>query len=171
MYKCLDKCCTIHILPYKNQQRRYYNNKRKRDKAGVFFFDKTKNKVLLVQSRGNLWGLPKGTFEEGETKEECAIREVKEETGISVSKAELTKFCCVKGHAYYYYIEMEEIDVNVQDKVKNNDANGIGWINCNCLIKLVKNGYLKLNHHTRIAFKEFLKLSLPSSTYNPKLIK
>ena len=33
---------------------------------------------------GYVWSLPKGTPEEGETREETAVREVREETGLDV---------------------------------------------------------------------------------------
>ncbi len=39
-------------------------------------------KILMIFRRGK-WDLPKGKFENGETVEECAAREVKEETGLS----------------------------------------------------------------------------------------
>lgn len=40
-----------------------------------------KNEVLLIYRRGH-WDLPKGKFEKGESKKECALREVAEETGV-----------------------------------------------------------------------------------------
>lgn len=39
---------------------------------------------LLVKSRTGVWGFPKGRSEAGETDEETALREVMEETGVSV---------------------------------------------------------------------------------------
>lgn len=48
------------------------------------------NEVLLQKRSDNLlWGLPGGLMELDETIEECAIREVKEETNLDV---EITKF-------------------------------------------------------------------------------
>lgn len=46
------------------------------------------NKVLLVKQYRHpvkeiLWEIPAGVFKEGETPEECAIRELREETGLS----------------------------------------------------------------------------------------
>lgn len=40
------------------------------------------NKELLFIYRRNKWDLPKGKLDEGENIEECAVREVEEETGI-----------------------------------------------------------------------------------------
>jgi len=39
--------------------------------------------VLLIRDPYKKWGLPKGHIEEGENDEEAALREVKEETGLS----------------------------------------------------------------------------------------
>ena len=41
-------------------------------------------KVLLIKQKDENWGFPKGHVEEGETEEETAAREVKEETNIDV---------------------------------------------------------------------------------------
>lgn len=41
-------------------------------------------RYVIIQSRGGGYGFPKGHMEEGETEQETALREVKEETGLSV---------------------------------------------------------------------------------------
>ncbi|SIN98321.1 NUDIX hydrolase [Chitinophaga niabensis] len=43
------------------------------------------NEVLLMFRRGK-WDLPKGKWDDGETLEECALREVREETGLHTVK-------------------------------------------------------------------------------------
>lgn len=41
-------------------------------------------KVLLIQHLKGHWDIPKGHMEAGETEQETALREVKEETGVDV---------------------------------------------------------------------------------------
>lgn len=50
------------------------------DAAGGLVFNDRKE--LLLIHRNGLWDLPKGKWEEGETIEDCAMREVEEECGI-----------------------------------------------------------------------------------------
>ncbi len=51
--------------------------------GGVCFRDSGGNiEVVLIQTRPDRWQLPKGAIEEGETREQAARREVREETGI-----------------------------------------------------------------------------------------
>ena len=61
--------------------------------VGVLIFDK--NKVLLVKHDKhaehitNTYGLPAGRLENDESEIECAIRELKEETGLETDKSSL----------------------------------------------------------------------------------
>ncbi len=52
--------------------------------CGAFIFN-DKNEVLLTQQKSGIWNFPKGHMEKGESEEETAIREIKEETNIEVS--------------------------------------------------------------------------------------
>jgi 8-oxo-dGTP pyrophosphatase MutT (NUDIX family) len=55
--------------------------------AGGLVYRKGKNGLEVVvcgRTEENLWGLPKGTPDKGESIEETAMREVREETGLDV---------------------------------------------------------------------------------------
>lgn len=43
---------------------------------------------LIATRRGERWGLPKGTVDHGETPEQTAIREIREETGLDAEVVE-----------------------------------------------------------------------------------
>lgn len=60
-----------------------------------------KNELLLnLRTDTNTWGIPGGSMELSETIEETAIRELKEETGISADKLELVSV--LSGKDYYF---------------------------------------------------------------------
>ena len=60
-----------------------------------------KNELLLnLRSDTNTWGIPGGSMELYETIEETAIRELKEETGISAKQLELVTV--LSGKEYYF---------------------------------------------------------------------
>jgi len=52
---------------------------------GAIILNPTCTKVLLVESVNGYWGFPKGKINEGEQVEDCAVREVCEETGININ--------------------------------------------------------------------------------------
>lgn len=53
---------------------------------------------ILFQFRRGKWDLPKGKLDDGESIEECALREVEEETGLT--NIELGEFIGVTHHFY-----------------------------------------------------------------------
>ncbi len=66
-----------------------------------------KGENLLIHRRGK-WDLPKGKLDEGESLEECAVREVQEETGIK--EVILQKPLLITWHTYHqgtYFILKE----------------------------------------------------------------
>ena len=69
-----------------------------------------KNELLLnLRSDTNNWGIPGGSKELNETLEECAIRELKEETNINVNDLEL--ITVLSGKEYYFkYPNEDELD-------------------------------------------------------------
>ena len=69
-----------------------------------------KNELLLnLRSDTNTWGIPGGSKELNETLEECAVRELKEETNINVNDIELVTV--LSGEEYYFkYPNEDELD-------------------------------------------------------------
>jgi 8-oxo-dGTP pyrophosphatase MutT (NUDIX family) len=60
--------------------------------AGCFLEHDGKFLILLRQSHkphGKTWGLPAGKIEAGETEQDTAMREVREETGYTLKQSEL----------------------------------------------------------------------------------
>ena len=57
------------------------------------------NGDLLMIFRRGFWDLPKGKLDEGESIENCAVREVEEETGLKT--IQLNNFLGVTRHAYF----------------------------------------------------------------------
>ncbi len=65
-----------------------------------------KNEMLFIFRRGK-WDLPKGKLDEGETIEICAVREVKEETGLQ--HVLLKQFIGITKHAYFDIYLQEDV--------------------------------------------------------------
>ena len=164
-YYCEKKCCLIEVSNLVDNL--FHRLKRASCKAGVLIYDPDQQRVLLVQSRGQLWGPPKGTVEisKNETSCQCAIREVKEETGLDIAPQDLTRAITIKNRAVYYYAEIKFTPVTIQTGQEDNDANGITWIKIDCLEQMIKSGQIILNQHCKIAFKKFLKLDFPKSDF------
>jgi hypothetical protein len=157
------------MISVKKYNRYKYIRPKRRNyiKAGVFIYDPGEDRVLLVQSRGHLWGPPKGSLEYGENEIECAVREVKEETGIDVSSSNFLKATKIKNRAIYFYMEMDKCDVTVQNNINDeiNDANGITWIKRECLSECIYNGHIVLNQHCKIVFKRYMDQIFPKAGF------
>lgn len=50
------------------------------------WFDGARWRFLLIQQKSINWGFPRGHIEAGESEEQTALRELREETGVRVSK-------------------------------------------------------------------------------------
>tara|TARA_Y100000114_G_C11722796_1_gene309382 strand:- start:339 stop:788 length:450 start_codon:yes stop_codon:yes gene_type:complete len=148
------------MIPYK-QVHRNNHSKYNKKKSGVILYDPAQYKILIVQSRGNLWGFPKGTFEEGETFQQCAKRELYEETGIDIDINYLTNDVYINPKVIYYYLEVDSNDYPVEiQNIHGNDANGIGWINTNCMMDMIKTKRIKLNFQAKISIKKCFGINI-----------
>lgn len=162
-FSCSHSCCNYKIthwsrpktVPPPNQPRP--NNRRK---AGVLLQDPVSNKILLVQSCGKFWGPPKGTVEPEESYEECAARELREETGLAVSEEAYKRPIYVKSNAVYFHYKTPEIPVVVQNTGSYNDANGIGWFKIDCVKRMIREGKMSANQHLKLVFKKILEIDL-----------
>lgn len=77
--------------------------------ATVLVFNENKELLLNLRSDTNDWGIPGGGKELNETLEECAIRELKEETNLDINDLELVTV--LSGKEYYYkYPNGDEVD-------------------------------------------------------------
>lgn len=158
-YNCKNGCCIISVNDYKHDNTSY-NRERIPRKAGALIYDPEERRVLLVQSRGKYWGIPKGTLEISELDKECAVREIYEETGLIVNPREFKKITRVKDRAVYFYLERKVCPVTIQEHV-GNDANGITWIKIDCLEELINSGNISLNSHTKLVLARFLDKIFP----------
>lgn len=152
---CINNCCNLQINPYEDS---LFFRKKTRRKAGVFIYDPELKKVLIVLSRNRLWGLPKGSVKIGESDRICAVREVKEETGIDINESSFTYAVKVNNNSIYFYMEIKSCPVSIQKSIfqDENDVNGIGWISLECLDKSLSTGHIQMNSHGKYVY-EYLK--------------
>jgi len=148
---CKNKCCLIQFKQAQKTKKKYYNIQK--NKAGIIFFDKKTQKILLIQSNSNLWGPPKGTAKKNETPEKCAIREVYEETGLIINPEEFTDIITINNRITYFFVEKNVCNVNIQTQNIDNDATGITWINLDCLKQMINDENIKVTKHTTIILK------------------
>lgn len=106
------------------------------DVAYVLLFDEYDKNVLLVKNKGSgasYYTLPGGAVEKGETLEEAAIREVKEETGLDVQIDGIftvsEAFFEERGHHAIFFTFMGiiiggEINISIPEEIEE-----VTWMN------------------------------------------
>lgn len=99
MYIIIHEPTGKRVLRSKKSLEHYAADKLLIEAAGGMVINQ-KGALLMIFRRGK-WDLPKGKWDEGETLEQCALREVSEETG-------LTKLSLVRGlkttyHTYSFH--------------------------------------------------------------------
>lgn len=112
--------------------------------AGVCIFVFNKNKQVLMQLRTdyNQWGFPGGSMELGESFEETAKRELKEETNLDIVKSKMIKVLSGKG-TYREYPNGDKlyditaifviIDYKGNLKVNDDESEKLEWFSVNNL--------------------------------------
>lgn len=111
--------------------------------ASLIIFKKTNNGIqVLLEKRGstphkNDWTIPGGHVEEDETPQEAAVREIKEETGLSVNVEDirLVKFKKYRKNKYNcIYVTEYKGDEEVK---AGSDAEDLEWINVELVPNLI----------------------------------
>jgi 8-oxo-dGTP pyrophosphatase MutT (NUDIX family) len=132
-------CCSLLTWDYTIPAIRHYIDPKRdyRKAGGVLIYN---GRVLIIQSRADKWGFPKGGFEKGETAIQCAEREVHEETSFNVRFSDddlKVKYNDTTFYVKHLQNEPPEIDTQYL-KTPGNDCTGIGWVRLTCLKRLVK---------------------------------
>lgn len=116
--------------------------------AGGLVFNQH-NQLLMIFRRG-WWDLPKGKLDDGESIEDCALREVMEETGIK--HLTIQSFINTTQHQYFdQWIKEEVIKTTHWYKMLTSDSNTtpqteeditqIAWVDNNKIDEFLKQTY------------------------------
>lgn len=92
--------------------------------AVVFYNGKANTRILLVKNNnGRYWSFPKGHIEIGETEQETAIREIKEETSLDVEIKdgfrEVSDYCPfgkIRKHVVFFLAQAFTDNVHIQEE-------------------------------------------------------
>ncbi|NHF60757.1 NUDIX domain-containing protein [Flavobacteriaceae bacterium TP-CH-4] len=119
--------------------------------AGGGVVTNKEGKVLFIY-RNNKWDLPKGKIDKGESIEECALREVEEETGVRGLKIEnflRTTYHIFKRNGTYKLKEVHwfAMRTSYTGKLKGQKSEGIvkvKWKGPNKIKKALENSYINI---------------------------
>ena len=160
---------TNYIVPSKKKGTVYTKSASPRKRAGVFLYNPTENKVLVVQVYNQFTGIPKGGREKDETTQETALRELEEETGIKLEDLNLNKLnednkVVLDRNTTYYTIETDECLPTKLNKFDGNDVTGVGWVHPQCLCKIPGRNTTHLDKMIKRFMKKGLKETQSSET-------
>lgn len=160
-----------YIIPHLRPEHEVYNNRKKYynnnnhlvvvigdreyvypPKAGVILFDFKKKKILIVKNKNTAgtgkWGLPKGHVEKNESREDCAMRELHEETGIKLYVIRDEPRIRINNSIYYVYYTRNTYEVKPNDTDEIHSAKF-------CFINRIKT--LNINRELAVAINNKIK--------------
>ncbi len=113
--------------------------------ATTLVFNEKKEILLNLRTDTNTWGIPGGSMELYETIEETAIRELKEEAGITANDLELVSVLSGKDYYFEYpngdkmctvIVLFKVIGYNGKIKVSDDESKKLKFFNINELPKM-----------------------------------
>ena len=141
-------------------------SKRRKCCGGIIFnIDQKRKNIYILVVLGRLskkWGLPKGGIERNETYEKCAIREIKEETGLDYNECDLKER--IKIHSTYYYMILKKSKKIGSGPIDKREIAKIKWIPINYIKELNKHN--KVNRELRDLVKKIKKSKADSEVTN-----
>lgn len=118
------------------------------------------NEILLVRGKKTgIWSFPKGHLSGGETGQQCALRELKEETGIDLLPYRFFDTRKLFAGEYFFYRVEEQLPTKPRDP---NEISETGWfgieefsrLHCNAdimnFLTKVRRGHISLELGSKI---------------------
>jgi 8-oxo-dGTP pyrophosphatase MutT (NUDIX family) len=142
-------------------------------RSGIIIKTRSSNimdvQFLVVRGvNGHIWSLPKGRMKENESEEECAIRELFEETGIKLHSMEGLRKCKISKNVYFIlevddpmeYCDFEIYDTLEVDKVEWKSFKELKELQCNKDIRAIMGYPEKCHTYHTIVFEDLEKRKL-----------
>ncbi len=115
--------------------------------------------ILINRRNSNIWCLPKGKIEEGEKKEQTALREVREETGVFakiIKRIDKINYRFYKDRnvkcfktVYFYMMKYKSGDINANSF----EVDNVNWFN-------IDKALLKMNYKSEKEIVKKVKIML-----------
>lgn len=115
-------------------------------------------RILLVRGRKTgIWSFPKGHLQGGEMGHDCALRELREETGVVLPRHEYLFSKKLYAGEYFFYKVEEALPIHVQDASEVLDA---AWVPMREMTEIhgnvdVVNLLMRLRRESDRAIQEF----------------
>jgi len=186
---CLDSCCVLFQrktpVYHKTLTNEDYMKFNLVDRVAAGMIAQNQHgQFVLVQSHRDKWGFPKGGVDKDESLLECAIREMKEETGFLIRENEIDKdeeiivehpsktnkrtihlFKCLRR-----LIFRDESSISFSSI--HSDITGIGFLHLHCAMKLNDRRIARLNFHTyNFFYFQHQHLYTPPRYFHVKMTK